>query len=449
MAVQISSEWVNILSKRQQYGARSAAALALKAVLAQKQSLDGSIAHHSKHLASNDISLSKALCFGVLRHYETLSAQIDPLLEKPLRNKDYDIYALLLIGAYQLSAMRMPAYAALDSVVKASRELKKPWGSGLINAVLRKLQSQEAIEWSAQVESEHPPWLFDAIQQAWPERAQAIFTANNTEPPLCLRVNLQKTRRDDYLQLLSEAGIAASAGKLAESAVYILDKPSDVTLLPGFTAGFCSVQDEAAQMAAFLLDAKPQSRILDACAAPGGKTCHILERLNNQATLTALDIDENRLQRVTENLERLQLNATLKTADIVDVDTWWQGQPFDYILCDAPCSATGVIRRHPDIKQLRLASDIEQLAELQLQILQALWRVLKPGGTLLYATCSIMPQENSQVIAQFCAQQADCQESPIALPASDTWLAREHGWQFFPQAMAHDGFYYARLEKTR
>ena len=435
------------MSKRQQYGARSAAALALKAVLAQKQSLDGSIAHHSKHLANNDISLSKALCFGVLRHYETLNAQIAPLLEKPLRNKDYDIYALLLIGAYQLSAMRMPAYAALDSVVKASRELKKPWGSGLINAVLRKLQSQEPMDFSAQVKSEHPHWLFDAIQQAWPERAQAIFTANNTEPPLCIRVNLQKTRRDDYLQQLSDAGIEASIGKLAESAIYLHDKPSDITMLPGFSAGFCSVQDEAAQMAAYLLDAKPQSRILDACAAPGGKTCHILERLDNQAAVTALDIDANRLLRVTENLERLQLSATLKTADIVDVDTWWQGQPFDSILCDAPCSATGVIRRHPDIKQLRQASDIEQLAELQLQILQALWHVLKPGGTLLYATCSIMPQENSRVIAQFCALQADCQETKIDLPASDTWLACEYGWQFFPQAMGHDGFYYARLEK--
>lgn len=449
MAVPIYSNQENTLSKRPQYGARSAAALALKAVLAQKQSLDHNIANASKHLAANDISLAKALCFGVLRHYESLSAQIDPLLEKPLRNKDYDIYALLLIGAYQLSAMRMPAYAALDSVVKASRELKKPWGSGLINAVLRKLQLQTPLVLSAQLESEHPVWLFNAIQQAWPEHAAAIFDANNTEPPLCLRINIQKTNRMDYLQQLADAGIQASAGKLAESAVYIHDKPSDITLLPGFAAGFCSVQDEAAQMAAYFLDAQPQAHILDACAAPGGKTCHILERLNNQATLTALDIDANRLQRVTENLERLQLTATLIAADIMDVDSWWQGQLFDAILCDAPCSATGVIRRHPDIKQLRQASDIEQLAQLQLEILQTLWRVLKPGGTLLYATCSIMPEENSRVIAQFCHQQADCIERKIDLPAGDSWLACEYGWQFFPQNMAHDGFYYARLEKTR
>lgn len=449
MAVQISLRRASVLSKRQQYGARSAAALALKAVLAQKQSLDHNIASTSQHLAANDISLAKALCYGVLRHYETLSAQIDPLLAKPLRNKDYDIYALLLIGAYQLSAMRMPAYAALDSVVKASRELKKPWGSGLINAVLRKLQSQTLPTYSEQVQSEHPRWLFDAIKQAWPEQAAAIFHANNAEPPLCLRLNLQKIARADYIQQLSDIDIKASAGKLAESAVYLHDKPSDITALPGFAEGFFSVQDEAAQMAAYLLDAKANSTILDACAAPGGKTCHILERLNNQAQLTALDIDEKRLQRVTENLDRLQLTATLKTADIVDVNNWWQGEQFDFILCDAPCSATGVIRRHPDIKQLRQASDIAQLAQLQQQILQSLWRVLKPGGTLLYATCSIMPEENSRVIAEFCAQQADCQESKIDLAAADGYLACEYGWQFFPQNNAHDGFYYARLKKTR
>lgn len=431
------------MSKSRKYSPRGAAALALKSVFIQKQSLDNSILPFSKTLASNDLGLLKALCFGVLRHYRTLDATVAALLDKPLRNKDYDVYALILIGAYQLQAMRMPEYAAIDSVVKASKELQKPWASGLINAVLRKLQKADAVDFTANITSEHPDWLYQSIKTAWPEQADAIFTANNQEPPLCLRVNQARISREDYLALLTQQGYQASAGQLSSAAIYLHSKPDDVTQLPHFVEGYCSVQDEAAQMAAFLLDAQPSMRVLDACAAPGGKTCHILER-EAALDLLAVDIDEQRLTRVQENLARLNLTASLKAADIQVLDTWWDGQLFDRILCDVPCSATGVIRRHPDIKFLRQAPDIAALAERQLAILQAMWGLLKPDGILLYATCSILPQENSEIIQQFCQQNSDCHVTNIALPSLVT---SQYGWQLLPNDEAHDGFYYARLQK--
>lgn len=448
MAAPVCSHKASILNKsRSKFSARSVAALALKDVLVHRQSLDTALARHGKQLAANDAGLAKALCYGVLRHYESLSAQLKPLLDKPLRNKDFDVQALLLVGAYQLAAMRMPDYAAIDSVVDASKMLKKPWASGLINAVLRKLQKADANSSNLQISSEHPLWLFKAIRQAWPQYSEAIFQANNHEPPLCLRVNQRRSSRADYLARLDAAGIKACAGQLADSAIYLIDKPDDITTLPGFTDGDCSVQDEAAQMAAVLLDAKPGMRILDACAAPGGKTGHILEQLDNQASVLALDIDASRLERVQQNLDRLQLTAQLTAADILSTGQWWDGQPFDRILCDVPCSATGVIRRHPDIKYLRQPDDIAKLAQLQLQILQTLWPLLKPGGILLYATCSIMPEENNDVLAQFCTQQHDCREVTAIPPAAVARPATEHGWQLLPQLGGHDGFYYARLQK--
>ena len=408
------------------------------------RSLDDVIARHAAHLPANDNSLAKALCYGVLRHYFTLCGDIDALLQKPLRNKDKDIYALMLVGAYQLQAMRMPPYAALDSVVKASKELNKPWAGGLINAVLRKWQKLPAAQHDAQTQSEHPLWLYKLIKQAWPEQANGIFTANNSAPPLCLRVNLMRVSRAAYQQKLAEAGINAVPGTFSDAALYLPEKPANITELPGFSDGECSVQDEAAQLAADLLAAQPGMRILDACAAPGGKTCHILEQLQNRAELLAVDIDNSRLDRVQQNLDRLQLNARLQAADIADTDNWWDGQHFDRILCDVPCSATGVIRRHPDIKLLRTEADIVRLSALQVQILEHLWHCLKPGGVLLYATCSILPQENSDVVARFCEKTTDCEAIAIA---QNCGIVTGQGRQLFPQPAAHDGFFYARLEK--
>ncbi len=424
--------------------ARTAAALALQQVIVQRISLTSAIDEQSKHLPTTEVSFLKAIVFGVMRHFETLSHALQPLLDKPLRNKDKDIYALLLIGAYQLKHLRTPDYAAIDSCVKAGKALKKPWAAGLINAVLRRYQAQGDLSANPQVQSEHPVWLYNAICQSWPEFSSAIFAANNTEPPFCIRVNTQKITRDAYQAKLIQAGVNCQLGEFSPTAIYLLDKPTNIFDLPGFAEGECSVQDEAPQLSAFLLDLAPGQRVLDACAAPGGKTCHILETEPRLIELLAVDQDANRLNRVKENLQRLHLHATCIAADIIDTDAWWDGVLFDRILCDAPCSATGVIRRHPDIKFLRLATDIEQLQSLQLQILSSLWRTLKPDGVLLYATCSILPEENTHVIGQFCQQQNDCVEITIPLKCG---IVQEHGYQLFPQSGAHDGFFYAKLKK--
>lgn len=424
--------------------ARTAAALALQEVLVKRVSLTSAFDGQSKHLQTTEVPLFKALGFGIMRHFESLSATLAPLLEKPLRNKDKDIYALLLIGVFQLQYLNTPDYAAIDSCVKASKALKKPWAAGLINAVLRRYQAEQGRVLNNQQLSEHPLWLYNMLLAAWPEHAQAILTANNEEPPLCLRVNHRQYSRDDYMQELINNGISCSAGKHSLTSLYLHDKSHAIRELPHFSNGACSVQDEAPQLAAQLLDLAPHQTVLDACAAPGGKTCHILETEPLLASVIAVDLEPKRLARVSENLARLQLNAQCVAADITDVDAWWNGELFDRILCDVPCSATGVIRRHPDIKFLRLATDIEQLHLLQLSILQKLWPTLKPGGILLYATCSILPRENVDVIEAFCKDEPNCQHIPLALHCG---IQQSFGTQLFPQSQGHDGFYYAKLQK--
>jgi 16S rRNA (cytosine967-C5)-methyltransferase len=260
---------------------------------------------------------------------------------------------------------------------------------------------------------------------------------------MCLRINQLKTTRTDYLALLQQANIAADNCNYAPQGIR-LQQAVAVNQLPFFSEGWVSVQDEAAQLAATLLAPQAEQRILDACCAPGGKTCHLLELEPNLGEVLALDIDEKRLERVTENLQRLQLNATLLAADAANIDSWWDQKPFDSILLDAPCSATGVIRRNPDIKLHRSEQDIQQLSQLQLEILTALWTILKPGGRILYATCSVLPQENEQVVAKFCQQQTDAKHLTIN---ADWGIKRDFGRQLFPQANGHDGFFYALLEK--
>ena len=427
--------------------ARAAAALILRQVWVENQSLSQATPNLSKHLPPEELSLTKALCFGVLRQQESLQAVILPLLSRPVRPKDKDILALLLIGAYQIHAMRTPDYAAIDSCVNACRELKKTWACGLVNAVLRTFQQQATTLFSQltpQQQSQHPDWLYNKILFRWPEQAEAILAANNQEPPLCLRINQRQTSRESYLKKLEHAGICAHAGRFSATAIYLDDKPRDITQLPGFAEGEISVQDEAPQCSVPLLELAPGQRVLDACAAPGGKTCHIAESEPALAGLIAIDIDKNRLQRVEENLQRLRLSAHCIAADVSKLDSWWDGQAFDRILCDAPCSATGVIRRHPDIKYLRREADINQLAKLQLQILQSLWQCLKPGGILLYATCSIMPEENDWVIRAFSALESGCEVLEFA---ADFGIATRFGRQLFPQPQGHDGFYYAKLYK--
>jgi 16S rRNA (cytosine967-C5)-methyltransferase len=392
-----------------------------------------------------DRAFIQALCYGVCRTYHRLDFILSELLDKPL--KDLDVKALVLVGLYQLKYMRVKSHAAVSETVLAAR--KKPWAKALINALLRGyLREQEALEQKADnvqcAAVSHPDWLIKQIEQDWPQQAQQILLENNQPPPMALRVNLARISRDQYLQQLSEQGIEAVAVRFCPSAI-ILDKPVAVDLLPGFFEGLVTVQDTAAQLAAGLLDVQAGYRVLDVCAAPGGKAAHILEQQPQLKELVAVDIDASRMQRVSDTLQRLKLPATLVVGDATNPQDWWDGQLFDRILLDAPCSALGVIRRHPDIKLLRRAENIKPLQALQLNILRAVWPLLAPGGIMLYATCSILKQENEQQIDAFLAAHSDA----VELPIDAAWgFAGNHGLQILTGESAMDGFYYARLGKS-
>lgn len=427
---------------------RIAAARAVTALLRQEGSLATVLPPLAEQVAPRDRALLQEICFGTARWYPRLAAIIAQLLHKPLRDKDLDVQALIACGLYQLEFMSTPPHAVLNETVAAADQLRKSWAKKMINAVLRNAQRQRdelhaALADNPQFSSAHPPWLLERIQHDWPEHWPAIVAANNERPPLCLRVNRRYGSRETALQTLSQAGLEGRVASLSDDGIY-LSRPVPVAELPGFSDGALSVQDEAAQLTAVLLDPQPGERILDACAAPGGKTCHLLERQPELKQLMALDSDPQRLQRIQENLDRLALDATLVTAEAQRLDDWWDGQPFDRILLDAPCSATGVIRRHPDIKLLRRADDLKPLAALQSELLQQLWQVLKPGGTLLYATCSILRQENDAVIARFLKQHSDAHSLPLD---GDWGLATEYGRHLLPNTDSHDGFYYALLQK--
>ncbi|TLM75721.1 16S rRNA (cytosine(967)-C(5))-methyltransferase RsmB [Microbulbifer harenosus] len=395
-------------------------------------------------------SLLRELCYGTARFAPRLELLLAKLLRKPV--KDEELEALMLVGLYQLEYTRIPDHAAISATVEAARALKLGHASGVVNGVLRSaLRDKEALtrklSGNPQFSSAHPEWLQQAIKNAWGTEARTIFTANNSNPPMTLRVNLSKTSRDDYLTQLIDAGIPAQPCEVSAAGL-VLENPVAVTRLPGFDDGLVSVQDQSAQLAAELLDPQPGERILDACAAPGGKTCHLLER-QPDLDLSALDVEEERLDRVIENLERLGQSAQLICADAAEPQHWWDGEPYDRILLDAPCSATGVIRRNPDIKLLRRPDDIPELAELQGRILRAMWPLLKPGGTLLYATCSILPEENSAQVARFIAETPDARDNTPQLLNDQPWgLPQEAGIQLLPGIHAGDGFYYAKLEKV-
>ncbi len=394
---------------------------------------------------SKDKAFVQALCYGVCRHYYRLDFILNELIAKPI--KDIEIKALALVGIYQLSYMRVKPYAAVSETVLATR--KKPWAKGLINALLRNFQrGQEHLEHKAGatnwIATSHPHWLVQKIEQDWPEHAQNILFENNQQPPMSLRVNLSRLSTEQYLQQLSTQAIKAVAVDGCPSAI-ILEKPVAVELLPGFMDGLVSVQDVAAQFAAKLLDVQPGQRVLDVCAAPGGKAAHILEHQPQLKELVAVDIDSTRLLRVNDTLQRLKLAATLIAGDAQAPQDWWDGQLFERILLDAPCSALGVIRRHPDIKLLRRADDIEALQALQQNILHAIWPLLAPDGLLVYATCSILKQENEQQIAAFLATHADAKE--VIIEDADWGIATIHGRQIITGTSAMDGFYYARLVK--
>jgi 16S rRNA (cytosine967-C5)-methyltransferase len=429
--------------------ARVAAAKVIAAVHGGR-SLSAELPMALQQVPSRDRPLVQELCYGVLRWFPRLEALAARLLSRKLKARDRDVQALILAGLYQLLHMRLAAHAAVDETVKAARALGKPWAAGLVNAVLRgflrerERLTEELDRGDEAVALAHPRWLYERLRADWPQEYRAVLEANNAHPPMVLRVNRLKTERPDYLRRLEEEGHRAQPAPYTEDGV-VLERPVDVTNLPGFSEGWVSVQDGAAQLAAPLLGAQPGARVLDACAAPGGKAGHILER-EPSVELTALDMDGARLLRVQENLARLGLSACSVQGDATAPAGWWDGRPYAAILLDAPCSATGVIRRHPDIKLLRRAEDIAALAEVQQRILEALWALLEPGGhVLLYATCSVLREENEQQIARFLAAHPDARERSVEAP----WgRACRHGRQILPGEAGMDGFYFALLEKA-
>lgn len=427
---------------------RLAAARALAAVLSGKASLNSSLPAQLDKVDERDRGLTQDLAFGTARWQPRLDLLAAQLLQKPFKAADADVQALLLVGLYQLFYTRIPAHAAIGETVGCADKLKKPWAKGLLNAVLRRAQREgeellAGMERDPVVRTAHPRWLQKALKAFWPEQWEAICAANNAHPPMILRVNRRHHSRDAYLALLAEAGIGASACQYSRDGI-VLAEACDVRGLPGFAEGWVSVQDEAAQLSADLLELAPGQRVLDACCAPGGKTCHLLEAEAGLAHMVAIDLEAKRLTRVRENLDRLQLDAELIACDARDTASWWDGKPFQRILLDAPCSATGVIRRHPDIKLTRQADDIPALAALQGELLDALWPTLEVGGMLLYATCSSLPTENTEVIKAFLARTPGARELDLATEAG---LRQPHGRQLLAQEGGHDGFYYAKLIK--
>lgn len=389
--------------------------------------------------------LAKQIAFGVLRHYFSLGAVIDQLVKKPLPEKHLDIRILLMAGIYSIDAIKRPDYASVNDTVESADKLGKPWAKGMVNGVLRNyLRQREAIALALAANPEsrdnHPAWLRAQIIQGWPKDAAAIIAANNTQAPMTLRVNTARTTRDLYKRSLDAVGIKSRPGSLCSDALY-LETPVSIDNLPGFQAGCVSVQDEASQLAAELLALKPHLQILDACAAPGGKTCHILER-EADISVTALDVSADRLKQVRQNLTRLGLQCKLQATDLREFQP---EERFDRILLDAPCSATGIIRRHPDIKLLRRESDIAKLAAAQTELLAAAWQLLAPQGVLVYSTCSILPAENETLIARFLDQHHDAAPWPIL---GEWGVGTGTGRQLFPVVDGHDGFYYARLVKA-
>ena len=405
-------------------------------------------------VAPRDASQIKALSYGALRWHHRNQLIIDRLLERPLRARDKVLEALLSVGLFQLVDARQPEYAAVSATVDASKQLKKPRASGLINAALRRFQRErDAILDSVLAEEEgrfsHPQWLIDRLRSDWPNHWEDILTKAQEHPAFWIRINRTKHSREDYADRLErELQIGATRPATFEDALR-LDRAVSVTELPGFYEGHVSVQDAASQLAADFLGPEPGMRILDACAAPGGKATHLLERTCGQIRLVAVDVDAERTELLRSNLDRIEGEAIVITDDVQKTDSWFDGELFDRILIDAPCSATGVIRRHPDIKYLRRPGDIESLAQGQRTLLTKLWPLLKPGGRLLYSTCSILKQENFGVVGEFLKQRVDAREiRPMNDERSAVFASIESpGYQLLPGASETDGFYYALIER--
>lgn len=425
---------------------RAASAMVIQQVL-QGRNLEAALRSVADRLPEKERSLTAEISYGVCRWYFQLDALLTLMLEKPLKSSQRIIHALMLAGLYQLLHTRIPAHAAVSETVAATRKLGKGWAKSLTNAVLRRfLREQQSLLLQLDANDAAtlamPQWLLQRLQQAWPEEWRQIAESCLQRPPMTLRANCSKTSVEAAIAELAAAGVAAHAFEEIDSAL-MLEKAAAVDLLPGFSAGYLSVQDAGAQFAAQLLDAQPGDEVLDACAAPGGKTTHILE-LQPDADVTAMDVDAGRLQRVEENLQRLGQRARLITGDVSLQHGEWRNRNYERILLDVPCSATGVIRRHPDIKLLRKNGDVDSLVERQHDILESVWPLLKSGGVLLYVTCSLLPEENQQQMEAFLAMHEDAKEQAISLAVG---RKQSVGWQILPGESHMDGFYYALIGK--
>ena len=430
---------------------RASAAIIVAAVIEEGRSLDDVLAAENDEGSAR--GLKRSLCYGTLRWHVRLAAVLNALATRSPDQLQPRLRALIEIGLFQLVSGETAAHAAVSETVSAAKVLGFEKAAGFVNAILRRFQREQAdmlhaIDRDVALRTAHPRWFVDALRADRGDAALAVLDANNAHPPLWVRVNSMRGDVAWAKGELEAAGYTVTVHPFARDALQVAP-PSDVRSLPGFMDGRLSVQDAAAQLATELLDPQEGERILDACAAPGGKTCHVLERTNGNADVTALDVSEPRLQRIRENLERLGLQAKLVAADVENVRGWWDGHPYDRVLLDVPCSATGVIRRHPDIKILRRAKDIPTLARKQANLLAAAWGVVKPGGRLLYTSCSVLAAENEHVVAAFLARTPGARDLTPELTAG--WPSRPPGagpgYQVLPGETGMDGFYYACLSK--
>lgn len=430
----------------------AAAARVVTAVSEDGESLDDALDRHETSVESASRAAIQALAYGTVRWYPRIDFWLSRLLDGGTRPRP-QVRALLAVGIHQLEFSSHPPHAMVDQAVEGARELGQPRAAGLVNAVLRRfLREQRALNAAANevpaARFAHPAWWIEMIRRDWPQEWTQFLEANNQPPPMWLRVNRRRSSRSAYLEALREASLAAQASDYASDAV-LLEIPVPVNALPGFERGLVSVQDAGAQLAVELLEARDGMRVLDACAAPGGKTCHLLERAD--LDVVAIDRSSARLAQVEQNLRRLGLSATVIESDAADTVRWWDGQPFERVLLDAPCTASGVIRRHPDVKLLRRPTDIEPLQHEQLRLLRGLWPALATAGRLLYVTCSILRAENEEVLRRFLELEPAATSVPIAASFGPPGkrMTGGVGMQILPGAAGMDGFYYACLEKRR
>ena len=429
---------------------RAYAATLMASVISHQQTLNFSIEDLAT-LNPQQQSWVKEVCFGSLRFYHHLSVILNNLLNEPLAKKNADIQCLIIIGLYQIEHMNTPHHAAVNETVAATKVLKKAWAKGLCNKILRRFIKErtrllQETNHNLQAKYSHPIWLIERLQTAWPDQWESILKENNQRPPLTLRVNLQRTTRDDYQSELASNKIAFQTDNRCQTAV-TLTQSLPVSKIPKFDLGFASVQDISGQRIIELVDLKPGFQVLDACAAPGSKTCHMLEAEPRIKKLVAIDMDAKRLIKIKDNIVRLGLPiepCRMILANACHSKEWWDGDLFDRILLDAPCSSTGVIRRHPDIKILRSPEDVVEACKQQKHLLHSLWPLLKVNGRLVYSTCSILPEENELQIKTFLKNHSDAK---AIKPGLSNGIPLHYGHQCLPDSREGDGFFYCILEK--